>query len=207
MGEDRDGGPTGDGPDDFTFPVPGPAPLPAPLSAKATVVDRSGGEAPRSRGGAGPPGGARHAPGGVRGGRAPAVPRPPLVGGGLPAGHSGRGEEEGGPARPAPAGGVRPPNFKPGKVPLEKGYSQMDWMRLTARHRNLNGLNGQRPRADITMEEVRRHSTREDAWMVLRGKVYNVTVSPCCSAVGARRTDPARNSPTWASTPAGRSSS
>ena len=175
MGED--GAPTGGGPDDFTFPVPGPAPVPAPLTAKATVVDRSGGSAPRS-GGAGPPGGARHASGGVRGGHAPAVPRPPLNGGGPPAGHSGRGEEEakGGPARPAP-GGVRPPNFKPGKVPLEKGYSQMDWMRLTARHRNLNGLNGQRPRADITMEEVRRHSTREDAWMVLRGKVYNVTVS------------------------------
>ena len=175
MGED--GAPTGGGPDDFTFPVPGPAPVPAPLTAKATVVDRSGGSAPRS-GGAGPPGGARHASGGVRGGHAPAVPRPPLNGGGPLAGHSGRGEEEakGGPARPAP-GGVRPPNFKPGKVPLEKGYSQMDWMRLTARHRNLNGLNGQRPRADITMEEVRRHSTREDAWMVLRGKVYNVTVS------------------------------
>lgn len=34
---------------------------------------------------------------------------------------------------------LRPPE-RPGKVPLEKGYSQMDWIRLTRQHPNLAGM-------------------------------------------------------------------
>lgn len=34
---------------------------------------------------------------------------------------------------------MRPPE-RPGKVPLEKGYSQMDWIRLTRQHPNLAGM-------------------------------------------------------------------
>jgi cytochrome-b5 reductase len=57
------------------------------------------------------------------------------------------------------------------KVPFEKGYSQMDWVRLTQTHPDLAGLGGQRPRRDISMEEVAKHRSKEDCWTVLRGKV------------------------------------
>ena len=51
----------------------------------------------------------------------------------------------------------------------------MDWMRLTKTDRNLNGLDGARPRQDITIDEVARHNSEDDAWMAVRGKVYNIT--------------------------------
>ena len=66
------------------------------------------------------------------------------------------------------------PNRK--KVPFEKGYSQMDWVRLTKSGADLTGLGkGTRPRKDITMHEVKQHKTLEDGWTVLRGKVYNLS--------------------------------
>lgn len=34
---------------------------------------------------------------------------------------------------------------------------------------------GHARRRDITLEEVRQHRTADDAWMVLHGKVYNIT--------------------------------
>eukprot|EP01026_Neomeris_dumetosa_P070789 TRINITY_DN70975_c0_g1_i1.p1 TRINITY_DN70975_c0_g1~~TRINITY_DN70975_c0_g1_i1.p1 ORF type:complete len:132 (+),score=17.62 TRINITY_DN70975_c0_g1_i1:83-478(+) len=64
---------------------------------------------------------------------------------------------------------------KPGKIPLEKGYSQMDWMRLTRTQNDLAGLNGSPIRTSIKMEEVRQHRSEEDGWMVVRGKVYNMS--------------------------------
>ncbi|KAK9808694.1 hypothetical protein WJX72_002088 [[Myrmecia] bisecta] len=71
------------------------------------------------------------------------------------------------------------PKFKPptcpGKVPLEKGYSQMDWMHLQRTHPDLAGRKGETFRKDITLEEVKQHRTENDAWTVLRGKVYNLT--------------------------------
>ncbi|EIE25832.1 cytochrome b5, partial [Coccomyxa subellipsoidea C-169] len=69
---------------------------------------------------------------------------------------------------PKPAG-------RPGKIPLEKGYSQMDWLRLSRGSQDLAGRQGQPLRRDITMEEVKAHRTKSDAWTVLRGKVYNIT--------------------------------
>ncbi|GIL51102.1 hypothetical protein Vafri_7194 [Volvox africanus] len=60
------------------------------------------------------------------------------------------------------------------KVPLEKGYTQVDWLRLSKSGTDLNGLNGKNLRRDITLEEVQKHHTADDAWMVLRGKVYNI---------------------------------
>lgn len=63
---------------------------------------------------------------------------------------------------------------KRNKVPLEKGYSQVDWIRLSRSGADLAGLKGERPRKNITKEEVASHKTPEDAWMVLRGKVYNI---------------------------------
>lgn len=63
------------------------------------------------------------------------------------------------------------------KIPLEKGYSQMDWLRLTEKDKNLNGLSGGPPRTDITFMEVRKHKTIEDAWMILNGLVRNCSNS------------------------------
>ncbi|KAL4421197.1 hypothetical protein ABPG77_010072 [Micractinium sp. CCAP 211/92] len=71
--------------------------------------------------------------------------------------------------------GMPPPKGRRKVVPFEKGWSQMDWVRLTQSGADLAGLGGGRPRRDITMEEVARHNTREDCWTVLRGKVYNIT--------------------------------
>jgi hypothetical protein len=36
--------------------------------------------------------------------------------------------------------GIVPPDFKRQKIPLEKGFSQMDWMRLSQKGRDLDGL-------------------------------------------------------------------
>lgn len=52
----------------------------------------------------------------------------------------------------------------------------MDWVRLMKnKQANLNGLNGGDLRNDITMAEVAQHSSIEDAWTVIRGRVYNLT--------------------------------
>ena len=61
------------------------------------------------------------------------------------------------------------------KVKLGHGFSQMDWIRLNSKAKDMNGLNGKPPSAAITRDELRRHRSQYDCWMVLRGKVYNVT--------------------------------
>ncbi|KAL3144400.1 hypothetical protein ABBQ32_004152 [Trebouxia sp. C0010 RCD-2024] len=66
-------------------------------------------------------------------------------------------------------------DVRPGKIPLEKGYSQMDWMRLTKSHPDLAGLAGKSRNRAISMAEVKQHRSKDDAWLVLKGKVYNVT--------------------------------
>jgi cytochrome b involved in lipid metabolism len=69
-----------------------------------------------------------------------------------------------------------PPKPTPrAKVPLEKGYSQMVWLRLLQTEPDLAGLKGQSPRRLIPMQEVKQHKTEEDAWTVLRGRVYNIS--------------------------------
>ncbi|KAG0557987.1 hypothetical protein M758_11G166500 [Ceratodon purpureus] len=69
-----------------------------------------------------------------------------------------------------------PPKPTPrAKVPLEKGYSQMVWLRLLQTEPDLAGLKGQSPKRLITMQEVKQHKTEEDAWTVLRGRVYNIS--------------------------------
>ncbi|KAK1281868.1 Delta(8)-fatty-acid desaturase [Acorus calamus] len=61
------------------------------------------------------------------------------------------------------------------KVPFEKGYSQMDWLKLTRTHPDLAGLKGQSNRRLISMEEVRQHKTEGSTWTVLKGRVYNIS--------------------------------
>ncbi|KAL5197820.1 hypothetical protein ABZP36_001332 [Zizania latifolia] len=60
------------------------------------------------------------------------------------------------------------------KVPFEKGYSQMDWLKLTRTHPDLAGLKGQSNRRLISLEEVKHHKTGECIWTVLKGRVYNI---------------------------------
>lgn len=69
-----------------------------------------------------------------------------------------------------------PPKPKPRvKVPFEKGYSQMDWLKLTRTASDLAGLKGCTSKRLILMDEVRQHQTKDDAWTVLRGRVYNIS--------------------------------
>ena len=60
------------------------------------------------------------------------------------------------------------------KVKLGPGFSQMDWIRLNNRASDMNGLGGQAPRP-VSRAELRKHRSKYDCWMVLHGKVYNVT--------------------------------
>ncbi|KAI5681354.1 hypothetical protein M9H77_02581 [Catharanthus roseus] len=60
------------------------------------------------------------------------------------------------------------------KVPFEKGYSQMDWMRLTQTHPDLAGLKGQSNKRLISLNEVKQHQTEDSMWTVLKGRVYNI---------------------------------
>ncbi|KAF5469743.1 hypothetical protein F2P56_010307 [Juglans regia] len=61
------------------------------------------------------------------------------------------------------------------KVPFEKGYSQMDWLKLTRTHPDLAGLNGQSNKRLISMNEVRQHREEGSMWTVLKGRVYNIS--------------------------------
>lgn len=60
------------------------------------------------------------------------------------------------------------------KVPFEKGYSQMDWLKLTRTHPDLAGLKGQSNRRLISLEEVKKHKSGDCIWTVLKGRVYNI---------------------------------
>ncbi|XP_058225298.1 cytochrome b5 domain-containing protein RLF isoform X4 [Rhododendron vialii] len=60
------------------------------------------------------------------------------------------------------------------KVPFEKGYSQMDWLKLCRTHPDLAGLNGQSNRRLISLNEVKQHQTGGAMWTVLKGRVYNI---------------------------------
>lgn len=61
------------------------------------------------------------------------------------------------------------------KVPFEKGYSQMDWMKLTQTHPDLADLKGQSNKRLISMDEVKQHRAEGSMWTVLKGRVYNIT--------------------------------
>ncbi|GAB2210726.1 hypothetical protein Droror1_Dr00016009 [Drosera rotundifolia] len=60
------------------------------------------------------------------------------------------------------------------KVPFEKGYSQMDWLKLTRTHPDLAGLEGKSNRRLIPISEVKQHQTEGSMWTVLKGRVYNI---------------------------------
>ncbi|XP_032518663.2 cytochrome b5 reductase 4 isoform X1 [Danaus plexippus] len=59
------------------------------------------------------------------------------------------------------------------KCVLQPGHSLMDWIRLGNSGKDLNGIGGRiRP---VTPTELATHNTQEDAWLAIRGRVYNIT--------------------------------
>ncbi|KAJ2769556.1 hypothetical protein IWQ57_003054 [Coemansia nantahalensis] len=69
----------------------------------------------------------------------------------------------------APGGNTRLPRRK---VFIKPGHSQLDWMRLSSSGEDLRGTD---QLLRLSMDEVARHNKRNDCWMVIRDKVYNVT--------------------------------
>ncbi|XP_037954496.1 cytochrome b5 reductase 4-like isoform X1 [Teleopsis dalmanni] len=59
------------------------------------------------------------------------------------------------------------------KCALQPGHSLMDWIRLGNSGVDLSGTCGRI--VPVSKEELARHNKRDDAWMAIRGKVYNVT--------------------------------
>ncbi|KAL7083614.1 hypothetical protein ACP275_14G174600 [Erythranthe tilingii] len=60
------------------------------------------------------------------------------------------------------------------KVPFEKGYSQVDWLKLTRTHPDLAGLKGQSNKRLISLNEVKQNQSEDSMWTVLKGRVYNI---------------------------------
>ncbi|GJD11441.1 Cytochrome b5 reductase 4 [Galdieria sulphuraria] len=54
------------------------------------------------------------------------------------------------------------------KTPSSPGYSQVDWLRSKRNKTRTTTV-------PIRMEQVKQHNRKDDAWLVLRGKVYDVT--------------------------------
>ncbi|XP_012278953.1 cytochrome b5 reductase 4 isoform X2 [Orussus abietinus] len=59
------------------------------------------------------------------------------------------------------------------KTALAPGHSLMDWIRLGSSGVDLTGVGGI-PRV-VTSAELAKHNKRDDAWIAIRGIVYNVT--------------------------------
>ena len=58
------------------------------------------------------------------------------------------------------------------KVVLEPGHSPMDWAHLKSSSNLRTGFTGLRR---IKMEEIQLHHKKDDAWIVIMGKVYDMT--------------------------------
>ncbi|XP_058422674.1 cytochrome b5 reductase 4 isoform X3 [Diceros bicornis minor] len=74
---------------------------------------------------------------------------------------------------PAPSSQQRVASGGRSKVPLKQGRSLMDWIRLTKSGKDLTGLKGRL--IEVTEEELKKHSKKDDCWICIRGFVYNVS--------------------------------
>lgn len=72
------------------------------------------------------------------------------------------------PALPLPAVGTGRQ-----KTALQPGRSLMDWIRLTNSGEDLTGLHGQL--RSVTPAELAKHNTKEDCWLAIHDRVYDVT--------------------------------
>ncbi|KAK8381739.1 hypothetical protein O3P69_015059 [Scylla paramamosain] len=77
------------------------------------------------------------------------------------------------PAAPASSEELAPEGNPRNKTALKPGRSLMDWVKLGHSGADLAGTKG--TLLDVTPQELAKHSKRNDAWMALKGKVYNVT--------------------------------
>lgn len=59
------------------------------------------------------------------------------------------------------------------KVALKPGRSLMDWIKLTAKAKDLAGTGGKL--LDVTPEMLSQHNKPDDCWICIKGRVYNVT--------------------------------
>ncbi|CAO3628270.1 unnamed protein product [Cunninghamella blakesleeana] len=79
------------------------------------------------------------------------------------------------PARDGPqqlAAAATPQSRRRQKIVLEPGHSPLDWAKLKSSGKDLRGV----PQLGrYTLEDIKKHSTKEDAWTALHGKVYNIT--------------------------------
>ncbi|KAL7516679.1 hypothetical protein ACHAWX_001667 [Stephanocyclus meneghinianus] len=58
---------------------------------------------------------------------------------------------------------------------VRPGFALHDWLALLRHAKDLSGRRGSPIRHDISLSEVSRHSAAHDGWMVLHGKVYNIS--------------------------------
>ncbi|XP_055342178.1 cytochrome b5 reductase 4-like isoform X2 [Paramacrobiotus metropolitanus] len=61
------------------------------------------------------------------------------------------------------------------KVQLKPGHSLAHWVERMKSGEDMTGGAGNSQTRLITPEEMARHRTAGDAWMAIRGKVYNIT--------------------------------
>ncbi|XP_050534096.1 cytochrome b5 reductase 4 isoform X7 [Daktulosphaira vitifoliae] len=59
------------------------------------------------------------------------------------------------------------------KVALAPGHSLMDWIRLGNSGNDLSGVGGKL--ISVSRSELAKHNKKNDAWLAIRGTVYNVT--------------------------------
>ena len=62
------------------------------------------------------------------------------------------------------------------KVAPRKGFSHMDWITLNRKAKSMTSVGpGDAGAGEYTLSQVREHRSKYNAWMVLRGRVYDVT--------------------------------
>ncbi|KRT82967.1 hypothetical protein AMK59_3232, partial [Oryctes borbonicus] len=69
--------------------------------------------------------------------------------------------------------------FSPGnprnKCALKPGHSLMDWIRLGSSGKDLTGVGSRASHLTVTLKQLEEHNKENDAWLAIRGKVYNIT--------------------------------